>query len=400
MEIKIEIPDNAEWGVSALGFRPKTSEQYFKETELLAKQLFGQETNLTKGNTLGHLIDVNCQIAANLNNLLMAVLSQAFLDWLVGNSLDWFGEGRGVKRKPATQAQGTILITGDIDYTVPGGTIVVSTNGNRYSTISDATLINGSALVGIKSMEAGSHTGSIQNTIKELEDPNSMIFSIINNNIVISGEDIEIDDSYRGRIKSWLNITTGSTVDSIKSALLANDTVEYADVFENPTETQITVKGVPLDPGQILSIIFGNDMGSAAKTQFKNRPAGIPTNGDHTTTITTLSGQKIIERVREGTKVNTVVKIKATGLHPYFGENSRTEINRSILDYYQKRMAPGITLDWEKIRGKVEGHDDIVSENVIVTISSDNITFIQEDIELGIDEIATISEANILYEGF
>lgn len=400
MEFKFYIPDDADWGISSKGFRPKTASQYFIEQEEEAKRLFGQDTRLSKGNTLGHMLDLTSNIASNINVMIMSVMSQQYLDWVTGNALDWFGNSKGLVRKKALSAHTTDLkVIGTSGHNLLEGTMFIAENGNKYKAVKQVDLTGIEQSVEIESVKKGDGSGTNANTINRLEKNDPEVTSVNNPTDIFPGAEIETDDMFKERIRSYLNVTTGSTVDAIKSALLKNEKVEYASVFENNTDENQTIKGHDLLPGQIMSVVFSNDLDSAAKTQFLTRSAGISTAGNHSTMIKSESKQMITEKVEGGTHTSVYVNIsiKPGKEQPYMSDETKREIKQSILVYFDKRIEPGMALDYEKIRGKVEGNDDIIADDIIVEISKDNVTFLKSDLQFLASEMASIEEKNIIF---
>lgn len=400
MNFNFYIPDDADWGISAKGFRPKTAGQYFIELEHEAKQLFGQDTRLNKGNTLGHLLDLTSNVGSDINVMLMAVMSQQYLDWVTGNALDWFGDSKGLVRKQAVSAFSNHLkVQGTDGYVLLEDTIFVATNGNKYRVVKQITLDGTVQDVEIESLKKGRGSGANAHTINRLEKSTPDVTSIDNLDDIFPGADIESDDIFRDRIRSYLNVTTGSTVDAIKSALLKNPTVEYANVFENNENATKTINGHSLLAGQIISIVFGSDLDSAAKTQFDTRSAGISTAGNHLTTIESSSRQQVKERIQGGQTVSIYINIsvKPGQNQPFLSQETERDIRESIQQYFYKRIEPGMKLDYEKIRGKVEGHDDIIADDIIVEISKDNASFVKTDLTFQPHEMAVVEDKNIVF---
>lgn len=115
------------------------------------------------------------------------------------------------------------------------------------------------------------------------------------NNIIDAtpGDDEETDAELRLRREQSLHVANGSTVEAIRTALLAVDDVDEALVRENITDV-IDIENIP--PHAIHCIIdtpvdpTGEKDEELAQLIWETKPAGIATYGDTTETITDSQG--------------------------------------------------------------------------------------------------------------
>lgn len=137
---------------------------------------------------------------------LVETLKIMFPMWAKGEWLDYHARGRGMERKPANQASGSLMITG-----VPGTTIPA---GFRFSTpsIDDKPSIeyetkdkytireDGTAEIQVVASAAGT-TGNVPaGTITLMMTPMKGITSITNPEPITGGAEEESDDALRGRV--------------------------------------------------------------------------------------------------------------------------------------------------------------------------------------------------------
>ncbi|MBS1017252.1 baseplate J/gp47 family protein [Acetobacter persici] len=124
--------------------------------------------------------------------------------------LDYWASLKGLKRKAPNNASGTIIFTGLNGYSVPAGTVLISENGETYTT---DTLADVGQTVGITAVNSGSEGNLEANTELSLQSSITGVDStLISSNAITNGSDIETDTEFRVRIlAAFATQTTGDT---------------------------------------------------------------------------------------------------------------------------------------------------------------------------------------------
>ena len=126
----------------------------------------------------------------------------------VGEVLERFAMMRGLARKPASFATGSLRLSrsaGDgTTVQVPSGVICKTPSGIRYKTTQSGTIspLGNNVVVSAVALEPGSAGNALAETITILEDSVPGITAVTNPQPFSGGEDLEGDDSLRRRLKA------------------------------------------------------------------------------------------------------------------------------------------------------------------------------------------------------
>lgn len=167
-------------------------------------------------NQSGYLPSASCDLSARLYAVaaqiqalyLQAswVLDQAFPQTAQGQYLDYHAETRGISRSVATAAEGYLRFLIDTvvgqDLEIPEGTVCMTGEGLRFTTIQPAVLTAGSMQVDVlaRAMEPGSAGNVAAETVTLMAVPPSGIRRCINPVAFAGGADQESDGALRQRI--------------------------------------------------------------------------------------------------------------------------------------------------------------------------------------------------------
>lgn len=164
--------------------------------------------------------------------------------------LEKHGEARGVLRKPATKATGTVVFyckgTPAADILIKEGTMLSSSKaGEAYQTTEDLTIQAGSAsgIVPVVSVEAGRKTNLAPNYIDTVITPITGIERVTNLDKISGGLDQEDDEAYRKRVvEGYKKLTNGANLSYYEEFAKKNQNVYYAKaVFNAEASNEIFV---------------------------------------------------------------------------------------------------------------------------------------------------------------
>ncbi|OUI79552.1 baseplate J/gp47 family protein [Acetobacter orientalis] len=183
--------------------------------------------------------------------------------------LDYWGLLKNVIRKAASQATGIISFTGVANSSVPAGTMLIAENGETYTT--DNLAVVGQN-VGITAVNDGSEgnqssgvTLSLRSSIAGIDN------TLILQNAITTGSDVETDDLYRIRVINAFSSQT--TVDSRQAHInwaLAIPSVTVAWVPATPLAGTETVFYIMLDrSNEYLGYPQGTDGSASDETRYK-----------------------------------------------------------------------------------------------------------------------------------
>lgn len=139
---------------------------------------------------------------------LVRVLMLMFPDWAWGDWLDLHGKQKGVYRKPAARATGSVTITGTEGVVLAAGFVVCtpatdSSPSVLFTLDEQVTIPNsGSVTVGVTAVEPGTVSNVTAGMISVMAQPITGITSITNAAAITGGTEIESDEDYRERIEA------------------------------------------------------------------------------------------------------------------------------------------------------------------------------------------------------
>ncbi len=367
------------YGLTSTGFVPKDLATIRAEIEADFKTAFGESIDLSDGAPFGQLAGILAERYALLWQLAEAVNSSVDPDKATGAELDALCALTGTTRKAATPSTVTGTLTGTPSTLVPSGSQASeATTGVKFKTIADATITAATAWAGSTAYSlgdrvtngpkvyqcvtagtsaasggpSGTGTGIVDNTavwdylgdgtavvdvamesvdtgpkvaiarsITVIETPVSGWSSVINVLAATQGVDVETDGELRIRRENELAASGTTTIDAIRTALLAVDSVTSVSLFVNNTDTT-DPDGVP--PHSIEALVQGGSSQDIVDALFANVAAGIYTHGSNFGTAVDSEGNSHTIHYSTPTPINAYIDITLTydaTLYPADGDD-------------------------------------------------------------------------------
>ncbi|MBB2164041.1 baseplate J/gp47 family protein [Gluconacetobacter sp. 1b LMG 1731] len=245
--------------------------------------------------------------------LIWGFLQYVSLQSIPGTSTDVYLEEwaslKGITRKPASFAIGTITFTGTAGTSIPAGTVIQRSDGFTYTT---DVLSNVGSPVAITATASGSQGNTAAGTTLSLASPIAGVQSQATlTSAITSGADMETDDSLRVRMKDAFSIRSigGSAQDHVDWALAV------------PGVNQAWCATTPIKSGQVMLYVMGD-----RTNQFQGYPQGTngaatgeprytTATGDQLTVANALDSEKPVgEILVVCSPVNTSIAFSITGL--------------------------------------------------------------------------------------
>ncbi len=174
-------------------------------------------------------------LAAELENMsarLEQAETQAFPQTATGNTLDLHAQSRGMARKQAAFAEGTIVFSragAKGARIIPKGTVCVTADGTEYVTTESTTLADGEAQVSAKAraVHAGANGNAAAGTILRVRQ--LMGLTADNPEPFTGGRDAESDQALRRRLlDAWSQPNTGINAAYYRQTAQSLDGVQSA----------------------------------------------------------------------------------------------------------------------------------------------------------------------------
>ena len=178
---------------------PTLSELISRVESDLNTKFFGTAATLRRS-VLKVLARVWAGVVYPIHLFLFWIYAQAFAHLADGDQLDRHGQEIGVFRKPATFANGLVLLTGTSGTVIPQGTLIQTVVDRvEYQTTQDVTL-TGPTLVSVTAIVAGSAGNQESGVPLELVSPIVGVDTVRTSGAISEGVEIEGDEEYRARI--------------------------------------------------------------------------------------------------------------------------------------------------------------------------------------------------------
>ena len=178
--------------------------------EIHGKMLEMMPSNMDKTEG-GVLWDLTYPMALALSEVvefyIVETIKNVFPMWAEGRMLDHHGQNRGLARKAAVAATGTVNIVGKAGYTLSAGTVLSTTGVDESETVLfelvDEVVLDeyGSAKANIVAVELGEVGNVAAGRINRLDIPDENILNIENAEPTSGGLDAEDDEDYRERLR-------------------------------------------------------------------------------------------------------------------------------------------------------------------------------------------------------
>lgn len=274
------------YGIKPQGFVRKTYRQLLGERQDRARQLFGEDADLSDESPLGIFVKLIAWDADKLWQLAEDVYYSQQLSDAEGVSLDKLAAIGLMSRRSEQKALCELTFSGEAGCEIPAGTLAESKQGRIFATIASGVIgTDGRAKIWARDTSAGAGGNVNAGLINSIKTPVSGVNAVTNESGASGGADAETDAEFRARYANQ-RYATGSSCEAILSAVLALDAVEDATLREN--ETNATVQD--LLPHSISVTVSGGLDTDIADVILKKKPAGIATVGNHTVLVTSDDG--------------------------------------------------------------------------------------------------------------
>lgn len=265
--------------ITSTGVDPHTLENYVTDLEVIFRSVFGADLNVDAETPQGQLIGAIALAFSVADETVVKSANSTSIFKGFGQQLDALASIINVERIGAQRSQVTVDLAGTPALLIPAGTRAATDAGDLFVLDDDVQLSGGgTASATMFSVE----TGAIPALAATLTNVVDVVpgWETINNVADASlGRDAEIDTTYRKSYFNRLFKNALTPVASIKAAIAGVEGVSDVEVFENDTDTPVTVQNVTIPAHTIAAIVEGGadlEIGTAIR---ESKTTGIPTDG-------------------------------------------------------------------------------------------------------------------------
>lgn len=389
-----------EWGLSPKGFYRPEYVQILNAVEYKARELFGDNINLTVRSPLGIILRVDAWMINILFGVLEKVYNSRFVDTSEGTSLYNLGRMIGLYLLPAGKATGYITVEGTAGTIVPAGYLVSTPGGLQYTVMREEKIAEeGKVKALVQAVQTGKEYNTDAGTIINIVNPAAVrgIKKIYNESPVINGRERETDAEYRKRYYESVDYAGGVNAEAIKAALLQDVQGVYAAyVYENDSDFYNTEYNLP--PHSIEAVVYGGLDEDIAQTVYKKKAGGIQTSGSEVIPVITSSEQLIDIHFSRPDLIGIYIRIYNLETNADF--SGTDSIKETLINFIGGDASGGLGIGadvaYQGIPGilmQIKGIEDFDFE---IGKSMDDMK--KEKIEIGIREKAVTSADKVVIE--
>lgn len=320
-------------GLTAFGFERKRLADIKADIEASLKTAFGNNIDLSPQSVFGQFIGIMSERISEHWESQENIYNSQYPSTAQGNQLSNVVLYNGIERRSAEYSTATVTLTG-VNGTVitQGSQVAVSGTEEVFVIDEDATIVGGTASVGVTAQETGP-IEAVAGSITVILTPIFGWTGVTNPLDAAVGSDEETDAELRERRTLSTQALGQNLIDSLYGQLLNLDNVEDAIVIDN--KTAAPADGIPAY--QFLVSILGGDDAEIAETIWKNTPQGIASFG--TTTVVHTDDQGFPQDVKftRPSDVEIYFKVDITTDSSFPGTGS-TDIKNAIVEYGQENF--------------------------------------------------------------
>lgn len=384
-----------DWGLTDAGFRRPTYAELLDALEYKARELFGAQANLTVRSPLGAFLRIYAWVLNLLFSCLEDVYNSRFVDTAVGSSLYNLGRAIGLRILGAQKSVGYLTFTGDNEIEVPKGFLAETIAGIQYTTLISGVIRNGSVTLPATAVVAGPDGNTAEETISNITNPKSGIYSVTNAKPFEGGRNTETDAEFRKRYYLSVDFAGGVNIDAIVAEIYENVGAVIAVTGEENDTDYENENGLP--PHSIEIIAYGGLDEEIAAAIYNRKAAGVQTYGNTEVDVITAAGTTKPISFSRPSPVNVWVKVFNLVTNKNFPLDGIEQIKQGIVAYIGADTRGGlnigqsvicVTLPTEVLR--VPGVVDFDLQ-----ISSDGVTYSQENVAIASRQKAVTNESMV-----
>lgn len=353
----------------------------------------------------GQIAMSDTEIVAQSYDKLLTLFNQINPDYATGRFQDGIGQIYFMNRIAGAGTVVTATCTGGVGTIIPAGSTAVDVNGYIYSTTDAATIpASGSVDVAFTNNTNGPipcGPGELNQIYRAVPGWDA----VLNSSAGVVGTDVESRIAFETRRRDSVYRGSRNQDGSVRSALLATDGVLDAYVWSNREDTAV-VKGstsVSVLPHSIYISVYGGSDEDVAESIFNTYNPGANLNGNTTYTVyDTTYNQPYPEYVMQWQR--------ATATPVYFRVEIDADLNppsdittqvKTVVQNAVNGLVDGIpkarigsTVAASRYYAPVIAIDPNTVSIISIQVSLNGTNYLTY-VTMGIDQVPTITEANI-----
>jgi len=384
--------------LTKLGFKRQRTADYLPIIEEQARDLYGEDADLSDRTPVGKMIHLQAQQRAEDNEQLEMVYNARFVDTSEGATLE-ANVKRVITRKRWIKATGEVIVNLDKGAKINIGDLF-RTKYNVYFKALEAidAVEDGNYRVDVEALEYGAIGNVEPGDISVIVNPQSGINSVTNPDAFFNGQDEETDEELQDRYYESLGKVGFRRVESIEANVLDEvEGVRAAIAIENDTNV-FDKEGRP--PHSVETVVLGGVDEEVAMAIFRKKGGGIRAYGS---TVYTFTDNRGIVHEIGFTRATTIsifvrVYVKKSSQYPLNGDDLVIgQVVKYIGGTYDSILHHGVGMSKDVVCTKAEARVLSIDgvEDVRVEFSLDGITYEPKNVAIAFPEVAETDESKI-----
>lgn len=382
----------SEFGLSDTGFLRPTFDDLVSMQETKAKELFGDNIDVSEQGVLGKFIRLSCYEIDEAWQAMENLYYERFINTARGLGLDRLSTFAGIGRNPATYARHKIKLIGSENYSLSMGFLVATEDNIQFYTTNDVVLNStGTAEVTVDAIESGTIGNVPVGAITKIVNPVAGITSIEHIGIEIYAEDIETDTALRKRFNLTISGAGSGTVDAIRGAVMRVPNVDSCIIVENTTD-ETDSEGRPPHSFECYVTAPVEQNLEIAQAIFEKKPIGINSYGDISVDVLDSGGHTHAIKFSRTEEISVYIKISIK-TNSFYESTGAQDIKDNLVSVINN-LGCGEDVIFSSLYGHiyaVTGIEEVTS----LQLSTNGTQYSQDNITVSSNEIARLLGQNI-----
>lgn len=378
--------------LTSAGFKRKRYIDFFEEMSEQARQLWGDDVNLSERSALGKFVSLIAYSRAEEAERAEEVYNSRFVDTSEGATLEQNVKRALIKRKAWLKATGDVRLTLERGAEIPAGTLIGTTYGVTFETLVPVRAAeDGVYTMKVRAIEYGRIGNVGAGEITRIINPVVGFLSVTNPQPFRNGQDEESESELKERYYQSLGKSGNRRAESIRARVLDEvEGVRSALVIDN--DTMVTdIDGRP--PKSFETIVLGGNPSDVAQKILEAKPGGIQPYGSTVVQVEDSQGRKhnIGFSYAETIQIFVKVQVKKGPNYPIDGdEQIKEQIVRFIGGAGKGEVHDGLGMNEDVVVARLEAQLFHVegAEDVRVALSTDGFVYLEENVEIGFAQVA------------
>lgn len=303
------------------------------------KALLGGDLDVSPETPQGRLIELIARCRVFVVQTAAASSNVFNLNKANGFGLDDLGSLFLLSRNPATYTTTTVELSGVNGTIVPEGTRLQTTGGDIFVLTENYTI--GSEFDATFRAEKKGVVPCPVGTLTIILDAVNGLESAVNHGNPSLGTELESDSEFRQRIRNSLNVNSIAVLSAIKANLEELDGVSGTYLYDNYSDSAVTVDDITVPAHSILAVVDGGEDSEIAKVLYDKKTVGTGYCGTSADPNIEIVEEDVVDpnygtiykvRFARPSKTNIIVDIMVDR-KDYTGSDLKVDIKQAILDW-------------------------------------------------------------------